>query len=202
MVVAKPDLVMSIGSRHIDDSVGLSGKHVDAFEESVARWSEGWVRSSGGRAPAFLEPAKSATAIRVVLYRLIAADVAFLDRLQLEAIAAHEATAQGAMWQAALAGRALPALRKAGIPATLRTIELAPPGAEPAVEPGHVRLPLSWLTNVWGRRVGAVGGHFVTGVTAVHDDGRKLDVRIHGIGKATAVRGVGTREDDWRLLGA
>ena len=138
--------------------------------------------------------------VRLGFVRLLTLDSALVDRLQLTVLAAAEdrwpaderfRTEHRARLQAALIGRALPALEEAGLaPADRMQIELLGPGEAAVVERGgRVALPLSWLTNVWGRGVAVDRGRFVTRVTAVLEDGKVLEV-------------VGVDDDDWRITRA
>jgi len=134
--------------------------------------------------------------VRLGFVRLLALDGALVDRLQLSVIAAAEQqwadpafrSRHRARLHAALIARALPALATVGLaPADRMDIELLDPGARAVVQPGgRVALPLSWLTNVWGRGVAVDRGRFVTEVTAVLEEGKVLEV-------------VGVDGDDWRI---
>lgn len=150
------------------------------------------------------EPAERRARIRLGFVRILALDAELQDRLVATVVAGAEArwhddefrAANCDRLHAALAGRALPPLLETGIlPAGatdadgLAAIELLDPGEPATVEavPAgrrrnatdigiSVRLPLSWLTNVWARGVSVVDGQFVVAVTGVQDGGKVLTV--------------------------
>lgn len=190
--------VLTIGPRSIADGVRADRYALSRLEREAAKWRSQWsaatddLRVGGDLAGSVklrqvAERAERRLRVRLGFVRLLALDAALVDRLQLTVLAAAEAR-----WlqdpafrerhrnrlRAALIARAYPALDAAGLaPAERADIELLDPGAAPVVEAGaRVALPLSWLTNVWGRGVAVDEGRFVVRVDSVVEGGKVLEV--------------------------
>lgn len=190
--------VLTIGRRSLADDVRADRRALGRVEAEAARWRAQWAAAAsdlrtGGdltgsvRLRDLAERAERRLRVRLGFVRLLALDVALVDRLLLTVLAGAEQrwvddvafrTQHRARLHAALIARALPALEQAGLaPADRMTIELLDPGDGAVVERGErVALPLSWLTNVWGRGVAVDGGRFVTRVNAVLEGGKVLEV--------------------------
>ena len=203
--------VLTVGRRSLADDVRADRVALSRLEREAAAWRAQWaaaaddLRVAGDLAGStrlrdVAERAERRLRVRLGFVRLLSLENALVDRLQLTVLAAAERrwledpafrARHRARLHAALIARALPALHEAGLAPDDRTdIELLDPG-EPAIvlAGGRVALPLSWLTNVWGRGVAVDRGRFVTRVTAVLEDGKVLDVR-------------GVDDDDWRITRA
>jgi hypothetical protein len=207
---AEPE-VLTVGRRSLAEEVRADRVALSRLEREAAKWRAQWraavddMRVAGDIAGStrlrdVAERAERRLRVRLGFMRLLSLDDALVDRLQLTVLASAERrwlddpqfrARHRARLHAALIARALPCLQEVGLAPDQRTeIELLDPG-EPAVvrRGGRVALPLSWLTNVWGRGVAVDHGRFVTSVTAVLEDGKVLDVR-------------GVDDDDWRITRA
>ena len=204
--------ILTVGRRSLADDVRADRTALSRLERDAARWRAQWaaagddLRVAGdlpalARLRAVAERAERRLRVRLGFVRLLAlGDEALIDRLQLTVLAsAEQRWASDAVFRrrhrarlhAALISRALPPLQEAGLAPTDRMeIELLEPGAGAVVGPERVALPLSWLTNVWGRGVAAVDGRFVTAVIRIEPDPGPQD------GKVLVLRGVDG--DDWR----
>lgn len=191
--------VLTIGRRSLADDVRADRRALSRVEAEAARWRAQWAAAAsdlraGGdltgsvRLRDVAERAERRLRVRLGFVRLLALDVTLVDRLLLTVLAGAEQrwaedgsfrSQHRARLHAALIARALPALEQAGLaPADRMAIELLDPGDGAIVERGgRVALPLSWLTNVWGRGVAVDGGRFVTRVNAVLEGGKVLEVR-------------------------
>ncbi|HEX4978578.1 MAG TPA: hypothetical protein VFV35_00815 [Acidimicrobiales bacterium] len=200
--------VLTLGRRALADQVRGDRAALARLEREAARWTAQWAAAAddlrvtgdvagSSRLADVAARAERRLRVRVGFVRLLGLDPDLVDRLQLTVLAAaerrwvvdpHFRDRHRARLSAALAARALPGLRRAGLaPADPMQIELLPPGEAAVVERhGRVALPLSWLTNVWGRGVDVVDGRFVVQVRAVHDGGKVLEL-------------VGVDGHDWRV---
>ena len=186
--------VLTVGRRW-RERVWAEPTTVVRVERSARLWRSQWEAIDDPGID--LDALDARLARRVAFVWLLGRDERLHDRLQLTVLDHAERRWSSPMFRdryratlaAALAGRAFPALREAGHEIPLERIELLPPGAEPAVGHEAAALPLSWLTNVWGRGVAVHEGRFITAVTAivVGDDG----------GKVLVARGVDRQ--DWRI---
>lgn len=203
--------VLTVGRRSLADDVRADRVALSRLEREAAKWRTQWaaaaddMRVAGDVAGStrlrdVADRAERRLRVRLGFVRLLALENALVDRLQLTVLAAAERrwleapefrARHHARLHAALISRALPALQATGLAPHVRTeIELLGPGESAVVRPGgRVALPLSWLTNVWGRGVAVDRGRFVTRVTSVLEDGKVLEVR-------------GVDEDDWRITRA
>jgi len=195
--------ILTIGRRRASEHVVLDSAAALRLERGATRWRNQWsavmadVRAAGDirtatRLAGMFGPAERALAVRVGFLRLLALDPRLGDRLQATVFATGDPSRHPARWQAALSGRARPALAAAGLPP--ETVDDLPP---------------AWLGNVWARGAAVVGGRLVTSVTSVEDDGRgghRIEAEVHPGswrgGKLVAARGVDHADDDWRLEGA
>lgn len=201
--------ILAIGRRRAGEELRPDPTNVSRFEREEERWRNNLsilgVRAQGSEA-------EHRVAVQVGLHRLLSLHPDFEHRLQLTVVAAAEdrwdaddefRARQFAAFAAALAARAVPALAAAGLAVEPSFVELLGPREEPVVVTGGVvRLPLRWLTHVWGRGVACVDGMFVTDVEELLDGGRRLLVATAGGGKHHVARGVGLGEDDWRITRA
>jgi hypothetical protein len=204
--------VLTVGRRSLADDVRADRNALSRLEGDAARWRTQWAAAAddlrvGGdlaglaRLRDVAGRAERRLRVRLGFVRLLAlGDDDLIDRLQLTVLAAAEQRwasddafrrRHRARLHAALISRALPPLTESGLaPADRMQIEMLDPGAEPVLRDGRVALPLSWLTNVWGRGVAAVSGRFVTRVVAIEDEAGGEG------GKVLVLRGVDG--DDWR----
>lgn len=200
--------VLTIGRRSIADDVRADRTALSRLEREAAKWRTQWAAatedlrvagdvSGSTRLRDVAERAERRLRVRLGFVRLLSLDATLVDRLQLTVLASAEdrwrddaafRSRHRARLHAALIARALPPLQETSLaPAARTSIELLDPGEAPVVQrQGRVALPLSWLTNVWGRGVAVDRGRFVTRVTAVLEDGKVLEV-------------VGVDDDDWRI---
>ncbi|HVM06868.1 MAG TPA: hypothetical protein VM345_00265 [Acidimicrobiales bacterium] len=205
--------VLTVGRRHLSEQIQADRTTLGRLEREATRWQAQWaaamddLRVAGDvngstRLAAVAERAERRLRTRLGFIRVLALDVELQDRLQLTVLAGAEARWSDPMFRerhrarlhAALIARAWSPLEEAGF-ATLAggraAIELLDPGAPAVITPERIALPLSWLTNVWGRGVALDEGRFVVEVSSV-DDVPEID----GGGKVLSVRGV---DSDWRI---
>lgn len=189
--------ILTVGRRHLAEDVRADRTALSRLERDAARWRTQWkaatddLRVAGdaagtARLQAVAERAERRLRVRLGFVRVLSLDTTLQDRLQLTVLAAAERrwvddaafrAHHRARLHAALIARATPALEAAALlPARHDAVGLLDPGEEAVVNAGHVALPLSWLTNVWGRGVAVDHGRFVTRVNAVEDGGKVLVV--------------------------
>jgi hypothetical protein len=193
--------ILAVGARHPDASVEMPARAAARARDEVKRFRTkvGDLRADARRRgdmaaverlDALAVPAGRAGAQRLGFLQLLARPSRLQHRLQASVAATLADQGRHDELIVATAARALPALRDLGWRGGLTAIELVADPDEAEVTDQRASLPVTWVSEVWGRGFVATDGMLVLSVLEFDAAGREFKVLAVAPGKGRVAIGV------------